>query len=206
MNLFKNLTPAEIRLFTRLRSPAKIQDFLETLPINFEKNGETCRSPRLVLKYREAHCLEAAIFAAAVLRFHGRRPLIVDLNAAAHDDDHVIAVYQTRKYWGAMSHTNHAVLRYRESVYRDVRELVMSYFHEYTDLRGRKTLRSYSRPVDLSRFNAQNWISSEKPLWFIDKYLNRVRHYPILSSQALKNLRPADLLEIKAGKLTKWKS
>lgn len=199
------LNKTEQAIFGRLSTPQKIQDFLEKLPVNFEEKGETCYSPRLVLRYRKAHCLEGAVFAAAALQTHGYQPLILDLRATKKDQDHVIAVFRQNGRWGAISKTNHAVLRYREPVYRDIRELVMSYFHEYFLDNGQKTLRSYSDPLDLSRFDNKHWMTAEKEVWYIDHYLDKVRHHPVLRKAMIKNLRRADAIEIQAGKLTKWK-
>lgn len=199
-----NLSRSETKLFQRLNSPAKIQDFLNIIPFNFEKQGETCYSPRLVLKKKKAHCLEGAVLAAAILKFHRQRPLILDLRSADDDFDHVIALFGQGKYWGAISKTNHAVLRYREPVYQSVRELVMSYFHEYFLDDGRKTLRSYSQVVNLSRFDKQNWITADKEIWYIDEYLDDVKYYSILPRG--HKLRKADKVEIRAGKITEWKN
>ena len=201
---FAKLNRGETKLFRRLKSPQKIQDFINSLPINFEKSGETCFSPRLVLRKKRAHCLEGAIFAAAVLWFNGQKPLILDLKAANSDDNHVVAVFKRGAYFGAISKTNHAVLRYREPIYKSVRELAMSYFHEYFLDSGKKTLRSYSALLDLGRFPNAEWITSEKNLWFIDNALEKTRHYPILNTRQIKSLRLADKLEIKAGKMRQW--
>jgi len=199
-----SLNKEEITLFKKLNTPAKIQDFLETIPINFERGQQTCFSPRQVLQFRKAHCMEGAMLAAAILYFHGHKPLIVDLRAHRKDKDHAIAVFKVDGKWGAISKTNHAVLRYREPIYHSIRELVMSYFHEYFLNNGKKTLRSYTIPVDLSKFNSRNWITSEDELWYIDQYLNKAPHIPILNKKQIKNLRPADPVEIQAGKLTTW--
>lgn len=198
-----DLNSEETKIFKKLRSPAKIQDFLEKLRANFAK--DTCYSPRLVLKHKKADCIEGAIFAAAALRFHGHKPLILDLKAAKHDLDHVVAVFKIRGAWGAITKTNHAVLRFREPIYKSIRELVISYFHEYFLNNGQKTLRSYSQPVDLSRFDKRNWMTSEKDLWYIHDYLDQVPHKQILTKAMLKNLRRADPIEIQAGKLVEWK-
>lgn len=198
------LNKAELAIFKKLNTPKKIQDFLEKIPINFEEKGDTCYSPHLVLKHKKAHCLEGAIFAAAVLKFHGHRPLIVDLKAASPDDHHVVAVFKINNHWGAISKTNHAVLRYREPIYKTIRELIMSYFHEYFLDSGKKTLRSYSQPVDLSHFDKKGWMASKQELWYIDKYLDRVRHCPILTRKQISSLRQADPVEIRAGKLEQW--
>jgi hypothetical protein len=196
----------EKAIFKKLDTPKKIQDFLDTLQINFEKSGETCMSPRFVLKIKKAHCMEGAMLAAAVLEFHGYQPLVVDLRAVKHDYDHVIAVFRQYGCWGAISKTNHAVLRYREPIYKTIRELVLSVFHEYFDDLGRKNLRDYSLPVNLSRFNKLDWRTSEKDLWDIPYELDRVKHYRILTRAQIKNLRKADRIEIKAGKLVEWKN
>lgn len=208
MQLKKNrakFTPAELKVFRRLSTPAKVQDFLNSLAINFEQRGLTYRSPRLVLRYKAAHCVEGAIFAACALSFHGHKPLIMDLLALEPDVSHVVAVFQQRGYWGAIGKTNHAVLRYREPVYRTLRELVLSFFHEYFLDSGEKTLRYYSRPVNLSRFDVKGWQTDEKDLWYIDSHLNKIKHYDILKPWQEKQLRPADLIEIAAGKLVEWK-
>lgn len=146
--------------------------------------------------------MEGAMFAASALRMLGHPPLVVDLRATKKDSDHVIAVFQINKCWGAISKTNHAVLRYREPIYRDWRELVMSFFHEYFLNNGRKTLREYSNPIDLSRFDKRDWTTSEKNLFFIPAALDRARHHKILTPAQLKTLRRADPIEIAAGKLT----
>ncbi len=199
-----SLTAKEQKLFRRLSSPAKIQDFLEKIPVNFERGRQTCYSPRQVLEKNRAHCMEGAMLAAAILHFHGHPPLLIDLKAVRRDKDHAIAPFRVNKKWGAISKTNHAVLRYREPIYKSIRELIMSYFHEYFLNNGKKTLRSYSLPVDLRKFNSKNWITSPEDLWYIDEHLNRARHIPILTKKQIKSLRPADGVEIAAGKLTSW--
>lgn len=198
-------TKKEVVLFKKLNTPAKIQDFLNKIPANFEQDRETVLSPRMVLKEQRAHCMEGAMFAAAALRFHGYPPLIVDLASTKEDDDHVIAVFKKNNHWGAISKTNHAVLRYREPIYRTIRELAMSYFHEYfMNNNGKKTLRSYSFPVDLSRFDQQGWMTAEEDVEYIPEHLFTVPHKPILSRSQIAMLRTADSLEIKAGNITEW--
>jgi len=200
------LAKEEVKLFKGLKTPAKIQDFLDTLRINFEEHGDTCMSPRMVLKTGKCHCMEGAILAALALRVNGHKPLIVDLLAHDRDFDHVLAVFKKDGKWGAITKTNHAVLRYREPVYNSIRELVMSYFHEYFDNNGRKNLRSFSRPIDLSRFDKKGWMTSEEEVWYIPEYLTTVKHYPILTKRQIHGLRKADRVEIEAGKLVEWKS
>jgi hypothetical protein len=200
----EDLTAEERRLFRRLRTPGAIQDYLDRIPINFEPDGQTCRSPRGVLRAGVAHCLEAAHLAAAAFWFHGRAPLLLDLKARRDDFDHVVAPFLERGRWGAISKTNHAVLRWRDPVYFSPRELAMSYFHEYFKDNGRKTLVSHSRPFDLSRRDA-GWVTSEKNLWHLQYALDRARHDPIAPRRALRRLRPAAELERRAGRLVEWR-
>ena len=197
------LTPDERRLFRDLRRPSRIQDFLETIPINFETRGETCKSPRQVIATRSAHCLEGAMLAAAALWFHGQRPLLLDLKATARDVDHVVAPFRAGGRWGAISKTNHSVLRYRDPVYRNVRELAMSYFHEYTSDSGLKTLASYSVLFDLRR-RGWEWIVTGEPLWDLSYALDCSRHYAILDARARRRLRRADAVELRAGDIVAW--
>jgi len=199
-----SLNKKELKVLKKLNTPSKIQDFLNKMKINFEENGDTCLSPRMVLKKNMCHCSEGAILAALALRVNGFPPLLVDLTAVKDDFDHVIAVFKKNKKWGAISKTNHAVLRYREPVYNLIRELVMSYFHEYFNDSGRKTLRSFSLPVNLSRFDKLGWMNSEEDLDYILDYLDKVKHYSILNKKQIHSLRKADEIEIKGGKLVEW--
>jgi len=200
------LNKKEMKILKALNTPRKIQDFLNKIPINFEEDGkDTCMSPRVVLREWKAHCIEGAILAALALRINGKKPLVLDLTSIRRDFDHVVCVFRLNGCWGAISKTNHAVLRYREPIYKNIRELVMSFFHEYFDDNGRKTLRTYSLPVDLSKFDHLNWAASEENLWFIDDYLAKVKHFPILTRSQIANLRLADKPEIEAGKIVEWK-
>ena len=196
----------ERELFKKLNSPQKIQDYLNSIPFNFEKRKETCRSPRMLIKFLNANCIEGAMFAAAVLEFHGQNPFVLDLRTGkkSNDNDHVIAVFRKFGCYGAISKTNHAVLCYREPVYKTVRELAMSFFHEYFLHNGNKTLREYSELFDLSKLNL-DWRTSEKDLFEIPKILDETKHYQILSREQMKNLRKADAIEIKAGKLVQYR-
>jgi hypothetical protein len=201
MNLFSK---KELALFKKLNTPAKVQDFLNGLPFNFEPKGETVKSPLLVLRTKSAHCLEGAILGAFILSRHGFPPLLVHLEAAEGDFDHVIALFRAQGRWGALSKTNHAVLRFREPVYRDLRELSMSYFHEYFLDNGQKTLRGYSRPLNLNIFG-KRWVTDEKDLWYIDKKLDKTKHHKLLPPNFEKKLRRADAVERKAGKIVEYK-
>ncbi len=200
-----NLTKAELQIFKKLSTPIRIQNYLDSLIRNFEPDGDTLMSPRRVLQARRAHCIEGAMLAAAALWYHGQPPFLLDLKAAAHDLDHVVVPFMQNGRWGAISKTNHAVLRWREPVYRDIRELVMSYFHEYFDDNGHKTLRSYSQPFDLRRLTRPDWMTAEDDLWDVGYELDESRHTPIVEKSLIRKFRRADPIEIQAGKLVQYK-
>jgi hypothetical protein len=184
------LTPAELAIFRRrLDTPPKIQRFLDDLPYNTEADGETFRSPRLVLADRTANCIEGAVLAAAALRVQGQPPLIIDLTAV-RDEDHVIAVFRRRRLWGAIATSKFTGLRYREPVYRTLRELAMSYFEQYFNLAGERTLRGYGRPVNLARFDAMHWMTSSEDLWPIAEHLERIPHITLVPPAAARGLTP----------------
>ena len=153
-----------------------IQRFLYDLPYHLT---DTAWSPRLVLREKTAHCLEGAIFAAGTLRANGYPPLIIDIEAK-RDTDHVLAVYQTSGFWGADSKVELLRLRFREPVYRSLRELVLSLLDDYFNLLGERTLRRYSAPVNLRRFDHLEWMITEKPVWFIPEYLTKIHHFPLI--------------------------
>ena len=193
-------TPAERAVFQRLRTPDKIQQFIDDLAYNKEHGGETCRSPRRVLRDRTGHCMEGALFGAAALRMQGYPPLLLDLEAE-RDDDHVLAIFRMRGCWGAIAKSNFSGLRYREPVYRTLRELVMSYFEHYYNLRREKTLRQYSRPVNLRRFDSAGWMTAEEDLWYISDYLCTIRHTPVMPVRVVKHLARVDARLFSAGLL-----
>lgn len=198
------LTKQEAAVFKKLSTPQKIQDFLTALPVNFEQDGDTHYSPRRVLREKKAHCIEGAMFAAAALWFHGHEPLLMDFTTTDDDEDHVIAPFRQNGYWGATSKTNHAILRYRDPIYRTVRELALSYFHEYYMFEdGRKTLVSYSLPLNLRRFG-EGWITAEQDLFSMDDALDATRHVPIVPAKSVRLLRRADPIERQVGKITEW--
>jgi hypothetical protein len=199
------LTKRELSFFRKLSTPEKIQDYLDTLPFNFEKSGLTFYSPRVVLREGKAHCIEAACLAATALWLHGERPLILDLRSLRYDFDHVVTLFRRNGYWGALSKTNHGVLRYRDPIYRTVRELAFTYFHEYyLTTTGRKTLREYSRPFDLSRFGTA-WMTSEESLIDIAEALDLSWHYRIVPRANERLLRRASAIEKKIGSLPEWR-
>ncbi|OGG44160.1 hypothetical protein A2841_03920 [Candidatus Kaiserbacteria bacterium RIFCSPHIGHO2_01_FULL_48_10] len=198
------LSRREVHILAKLTTPVKIQDFLDSLPMNHEKKGETHMSPRRVLREKKAHCIEGALLAATALWLHGEPPLLFDLVSAPNDDDHVVALYKRNGYWGALSKTNHATIRFRDPVYKTIRELALSYFHEwFMNTNGVKTLRSYSAPLNLKRFGTE-WITSEKDLWWLDKKLNALPHFKIAPQKNIQLLRKADSMELKAGRFVEW--
>lgn len=200
------LSADELAILKQLSTPQKIQDYLDALPQNFEKNGETYLSPRRVLREQKAHCIEGALLAAVALWLQGERPLLLDLKTfdIGVDPDHVVALYKKNGYWGAISKTNHAVLRYRDPIYKTVRELALSYFHEYFLVtNGQKTLRSYSRPVSLKRFGTK-WITSEEDLTLIAEALDTAQHFSLIPIGHERHLRPASPVERKASSIPEW--
>lgn len=197
-------TKKELKFLNKINTPAKVQDLLNKIPFNFELKGETLKSPIRVLRENNAHCFEGALLGAYVLSIHGHKPLVLHLQATKNDLDHCIVPFREAGLWGAISKTNHNVLRYREPVYRSIRELVMTYFHEYFTKDGKKNLRRYSDPFDLSTLK-KDWVTSSKDLWYIDKKLDKVRHYNIAPKNIFKNLRRADKIEIKTGEIVEFK-
>ncbi len=183
-----DFTPGELRQLRALGTPAGVQRFLDELPYHL---ADTSWSPRTVLRERTAHCLEGAIFGAAALRVLGFPPLLWDLEAE-NDTDHVLAIFKVGPCWGAVAKSNFAGCRYREPVYRTLRELAMSYFNIYFNLRGERTLRRYSQPVDLSRFDRRGWMTSERPVWFIAEFLCQIPHRPLLTPAQARQLTRLD--------------
>lgn len=184
-------TAVERAILRSLKTPEKIQRFLDTIAYNKEKSGPTCRSPRRVLRDRTAYCLEGAIFAAAALRVHDFPPLLLDLEAV-RDDDHVLAIFRQHGHWGAIAKSNYSGLRFREPVYRTLRELAMSYFDFCYNPEGEKTLRTYSRPVNLARFDKIDWMTTEQDLWAISDYLFSIPHRPLITAAQARRLRRMD--------------
>jgi len=198
-------SPKELATLKRLNTPAKIQDFLDRLPINYEKGGDTCYSPRMVFSQKRAHCIEGALLAAVALWIAGKEPLLLDFKTKPEDEDHVVALFKENGYWGAISKTNHAVLRWRDPIYKSVRELALSYFHEYFMVgTGKKTLVSYSRPFSLKRFS-KKWMTSEKPLWYIAEALDKSPHTRFVPKKNARLIRRASPIERKAYYTKEWK-
>jgi len=191
-------TPRELRVLRALKTPSGVQGLLDALPYHL---GETAWSPRRVLRERTAHCLEGAIFGAAALRVLGYPPLLLDMESVPDDTDHVIAIFRVRGRWGAVAKSNYSGLRYREPVYRGLRELAMSYFEGYVDLRGRRTLRTFSRPVNLARFDKAHpaWMTSERSQWWIPEHLVDIPHTRLLTPAMARGLTRADRRSLEAA-------
>ena len=198
------LSRREFALLGKLDTPHKIQSFLNAIPINHELHGETILSVREVLRQRRAHCIEGAFLAACALWIHGEPPLLLHLDCDLSDYPHVIAVFRRKGGWGAISKTNGAPLRYRDPIYRTLRELAMSYFHEYFNKRYCKTLRSYSRPFDLRKVEPALWITSEEACEEIHDRLLHSRHYALISKAQERQLARRDSFERKASKLVQY--
>jgi len=198
-NLYSKIswTSEEEEFLNGFSTPWDIQVYLDS--IEYNPNYE-CRSPRWVIRKRSAHCFEGALFAAAALHFIGYKPLIVDMKAF-NDDDHVIAVFREDKYWGAVAKSNFTSLRFREPVYRTLRELIMSYFDFFFNINGEKSLRSYSLPLNLTSFNKMNWATTDDDLEYIGDKIESLYHFPVVSEIMIKKLSIASESMIKAGLL-----
>jgi hypothetical protein len=179
-----------------LRPASRLQRFLDDL--QYDVQGRHARSPRRVLREGRVQCLDGAIFAAAALRVQGHPPLLLDLEAE-RDDDHVLAVYRLNGCWGAVGRSNYSGLRFREPVFRTIRALALSYLESYFNLRGEKTLRRYSRPVSLARFDRRGWMTSDEDLWYVAEHLVDVRHYRLLTHAQERALSTVDRRSFAAG-------
>ena len=200
------LSKKEYDMLARLSTPIKIQDFLDTFAFNLEKKGDTHLSPRRVLAAGKAHCIEGAMLAAAALWIAGEPPLIMNLSArmGKGDVDHVVALYKRGGRYGAIGKTNHAVLRFRDPVYRTPRELALSFFHEWFMNETReKTLECYSKPLDMRRFGT-GWLTAEKDLWEVADALAERKHYFLVPKGNWRYVRRADPMELKAGSIVEW--
>ena len=189
------MSPKDARTLRALNTPAKIQRFLDALPYQY---ADTAWSPQRALRERKGHCLEGALLAAAALRLNGHPPHLMDLEAV-HDDDHVIALYRERGLWGGIAKSNFAGLRFRAPIYRTLRELALSYFEHYYNLRGERTLRNYSSPVDLTRLDSRNWMTSEEDVWCVPELLIAARHYPLFPAKVARTLPRLDRRSFEAG-------
>jgi len=189
------LLPANLRLLRGLKTPARIQRFIDELAYQY---ADTAGSPQRVLRERKGHCMEGALIAAAALRLNGHLPLLMDLEGV-RDDDHVVALYRERGLWGGIAKSNFAGLRFRAPVYRTLRELALSYFEHYYNLRGERTLRSYSRPVNLARLDGLNWMTAEEDVWCVAEALIAARHYALIPDKVARALPRLDRRSFEAG-------
>lgn len=186
------LTPAsKPTKLPKLRTPQAIKQFI-TREIAYDHVWGTCRSPIRSVRDGKANCMEGALLAAAALQAIGFQPLIISLSAV-RDDDHVLAVYQINGHWGAISQSAYDGLKHRDPVFRTLRELVLSYFEFYINTKGEKTLRKYSRPVNLSRFDHMDWINTGVELWAIPDYLNEIAHISLLPANLSRHLTYVDM-------------
>jgi hypothetical protein len=189
------LSQEDVRTLRSLKTPAQIQKFVDALTYKY---ADTAASPKRVLRERKGHCLEGALVAAAALRVNGYPPLLMDLEAV-HDDDHVLAIYRQRGLWGSIAKSNYAGLRFRAPVYRTLRELAMSYFEQYYNLRGERTLRTYSVPVNLARLDGKHWMTAEEDVWCVTDLLVDARHYPLMPDKVARALPRVDRRSFEAG-------
>ncbi|HVZ85131.1 MAG TPA: hypothetical protein VG893_15760 [Terracidiphilus sp.] len=189
------LPASDLRTLRALKTPARIQRFVDELTYDY---ADTARSPRRILRERRGHCLEGALLAAAALRVQGYPPLVMDLESV-HDDDHVLALYRERGLWGAIAKSNYAGLRFRAPVYRTLRELALSYFEHYYNLRGERTLRAYSRAINLARLDKLHWMTAEEDVWCVTDLLIAARHYPLMPDKVARTLPRLDRRSYEAG-------
>lgn len=190
------MTADERRVMTQLNTPAAIQAFLDGLRYSTEP---VYRCPLRVLREGVGHCFDGALFAAAALRRVGYPPLILDMLPNARDDDHLLALFKQHGHWGAVAQSNFAGLRFREPVHRSLRELILSYFEQYYNVAGEKTLRGYTRPLNLRRFDRQVWMTADEPLDLIAACLDRMPRVELLQPAMIAGLSPVDQRSLRAG-------
>ncbi len=186
----------ELKTLSRLDSPIKIQAFLDELHYSDE---ERYRCPRSVLRDRTAHCFDGAVFAAAALQHLGYPPLILNLFANDRDDEHLLALYKQYGRWGAVAKSNFVGLRFREPIHRTLRELVLSYFEVYYNVEREKTLRSYTRPLNLKSFDHINWMTDDAAMEVIALRLEDFRKIPLITARMAAALSPVDERSYQAG-------
>ena len=198
------LRAGEFAVLRRLNTPHKIQAYLTALRQNFEPDGDSCRPVRVVLRSRSAHCIEGAMLAAAALWVQGEPPLLLDLRAE-RDVDHVVALYRRNGCWGTLAKANGPMLRGRDPVYRTLRELAMSYFNEYVNKRGHKTLREYSRPYDLRALDPALWVSGERDVWGLVERLDAHPHTRLLGARQIGTLSRQDAFLRRASSVLQYR-
>jgi hypothetical protein len=189
------MSAASLRTLRGLKTPKLIQKFIDGLAYQY---ADTAGSPERTLRERKGHCLEGALVAAAALRLLGHPPLLMDLEGE-HDDDHVLAIYRVGGLWGSLAKSNFAGLRSRKPVYRTLRELAMSYFEHYYNLRGEHTLRRYSVAVNLARLDGRGWMTAEEDVWCVAEALVAARHYAVGPVKVVRALPRLDRRSFEAG-------
>ena len=192
------LTRTEARRIAGLTTPRKIQSFLETIEYSEEVRY---RCPLTVLRDMKGHCFDGAVFAAAMLRRIGHPPLILDIIPNDNDDDHFLALYKVNGHWGAVAKSNYTGLRFREPIHRTVRELIISYFEVFFNAIGEKTMRAYTRPLNLKEFDRLQWEINDESLDAIGERLEEIRRFKPLTPAMIRNLSFADERSVKAGLL-----
>lgn len=189
--------PEECLVFEGFADPADIQAFLDDIPYS---EDPIYRSPRRVLRDRKAHCFDGALFAAAALRFLGYAPRVCEIKAV-RDDVHLLALFNIDGHFGAIAKSNFSGLRFREPVFRNLRELVLSYFEDYYNVDGEKTMRGYTIPLDLSRYDSLHWMTEDAGLDVIAEKLDQIRSISLLTSAMEARLHRMDTRSYQAGLL-----
>jgi hypothetical protein len=191
----------------RIKSPAQIQTFINSIPFNHELAQESLSSPLVSINNNRAHCIEGALIASLLFEIQNKKSWLLDLKSTKDDMDHVVTIFKDGNYYGAVSKTNHSVLRYRDPIYKNIRELALSYFHEYYLNDGRKTLRSYSKLFPISKYDkTYNWIDTKEDLWELGAMLDDYPHVPFMAKEKIRTLRKADKIEIESTKMEEWEN
>jgi hypothetical protein len=190
----------------KLNTPKKVQDFLDKVPFNFEKKGKTYFPPTKVLRENKAHCFEGATFACLCLQQAGIPNYLMDLKVKnlRKDSDHTLCIFKINKHWGAISKTNHSVLRFRDPIYKSPRELAMSFYHEYFLDDGEKTLKSFSKPFDIWKKFGKGWTDREEDLDEIALAMDESPHINFVPKANSKFIKKAGKTEIKGAAVTEW--
>jgi hypothetical protein len=194
-SLESELTLSERRTLHKLKTPFDVQNFLDDMPY---PSGTSYHCPLQVIRRQKAHCFDGALLAAALLRMQGHPPLIVYM-IADNDDDHLIAPFKKQGHWGAVAKSNCVGLRFREPIHRTLRELMMSYFEQFFNLHRKKSLRSYTRPLNLQSFDEQQWMIRNAGVENISDQLDRQHVFRLLTPRMVRDLSPVDLKSYRAG-------
>lgn len=190
MNFEDHLDPENREIFLNLNSPSDIQAYLDSLPYIGE---DLNRSPLRVMQDRQCHCLDGGLLAALALRRLGYPPLLIDMLPVPNtDDDHVLAVYRRNGLWGCVAKSNYVCLRSREPAYRSLREMVMTYFDVFFNEAGVKTLRGFTRPLNLGQFDRFFWQTSLEGVERVSLRLYSMKPIPIIPAETAEVLALTD--------------